>query len=98
MNEQILRKMKYGVISRAGNTAQETETGENLVIYEALCKEHKIFVTQETETGENIVIYKALCKEHKVFARPLSMFMSEVDRKKYPNVKQKYRFEKITKC
>ena len=76
--------------------AQETETGENLVIYEALYKSHKIFVTQETETGENVVVYKALCKEHKVFARPLSMFMSEVDRKKYPNVKQKYRFEKYT--
>ena len=59
--------------------------------------EYKIItIAQETETGENIVRYKALCKEHKVFARPLSMFMSEVDRKKYPNVKQKYRFEKIT--
>ena len=57
-------------------------------------------VSIHSETHKPLVVYKCTGKgdcDHKdgIYARPIEMFLSEVDREKYPDVKHKYRFELI---
>ena len=71
---------------------REKMTEKQLYLYEI------IGTARHTENKEELMIYKPLypteCTNGVDFAvRPLEMFLSEVDREKYPDVTQKYRFE-----
>lgn len=60
-------------------------------------KGHNVLVeiiAKDSETLEQMVVYKHL-GDNVYWVRPYDMFNSEVDHQKYPDIKQKYRFEEI---
>jgi hypothetical protein len=83
MNRKVLFGGVYrhfkGNICRVLGLAKHTETNEILVLYN--CCDIS-FPSGANDYGDT-------------YARPIEMFLSEVDREKYPNAKQKYRFELI---
>ncbi len=50
-------------------------------------------VVYHSETKEKMVLYKALYGQGLRYVRPYEMFLSKVDKVKYPDVNQEYRFQ-----
>ena len=69
----------------------EEERAGNMYLYEI------VGVAIHSETREPMMVYRPLYDDGGMYVRPLEMFLSEVDHEKYPEVKQKYRFEEVRK-
>ncbi len=58
-------------------------------LYKVLC------IATDYETNEEVVVYEALYGKHLIWTRPYDMFNSKVDKEKYPDETQEYRFELV---
>ena len=72
-------------------TLTEEEKKANVYLYKI------VGIAEHSETKESMVVYQALYGDFKMYVRPYAMFMGRVDKAKYPDIKQEFRFEKVQK-
>ena len=80
--DDIVRHFKY-------ETLTDEEKRENKYMYRI------IGPAIHSETREELMVYQAMYGNKLMFVRPMEMFLEEVDREKYPDIRQKYRFEAV---
>ena len=52
-------------------------------------------LAENSEDNMPMVVYQAMYAPFKIWVRPLSMFLEKLDKEKYPDAAQEYRFERI---
>ena len=50
-------------------------------------------VATHSETNEKMIVYRKLYDDAALYVRPYKMFLEKVDKEKYPDIDQEYRFE-----
>ena len=80
--DDIVRHFKY-------ETLTDEEKMENKYMYRIIGQ------AIHSETREELMVYQAMYGDKLMFVRPMEMFLEEVDREKYPDIRQKYRFEAV---
>lgn len=91
---EIANKHEAGDVKVEYLKARHTETDKMILIWKF---GDVYFHNKQSYEDEQLVLYKTLYDDTGIYARPLEMFASEVDKIKYPDVKQKYRFEEVIK-
>lgn len=70
-------------------TLSKNDKEKNIYLYKI------IGIAEHTETKEKDVVYQSLYGDFGMYVRPYDMFVGKVDKQKYPDIKQEYRFEKV---
>lgn len=90
---KIIPKSDFNDLSKVNKVMKGYHTELNAYI-DIINKNGVWYVSFETiDSEERLVLYKSLYDDTGIYARPISMFLSEVDVLKYPNSNQKFRFE-----
>lgn len=85
----ICRLREVDAVALIKMTVNHTERFEEIKIFEM----DETWYHLKEDCKEKLVLYKSLYDNHGAYARDIYMFSSEVDKEKYPDVTQKYRFE-----
>ena len=70
-------------------TLSQKDKEKNIYLYKI------VGLAKHTETKEMVVVYQSLYGDFGMYVRPYDMFIGKVDKEKYPDIQQVYRFEKV---
>lgn len=83
--EEFEEILNFGIV-------YHTELNRNIVI---VFKDNKYYHTINVSEDELVIYTPLYFSDHDIYARPKNMFLSPVDKEKYPEVNQEYRMELV---